>query len=136
MESVINDKSMNDDQALNKSAVTGVPNAAVDPNVQDGSGDVSSSDGTGVQRDVAGANKTGPAPSAGETAGYAGSDVTGGDLTAHQNAGAALDASVAQRGEEQQMLQQQIQGNVAQQTTDLNPHAEEPEGASKTETTQ
>ena len=135
MESAINDKSMNDDQAMNKSAVTGVPNAAVDPNVQAESGDPSSSEGTGVQRDVAGAEKTGPGPSAGETAGYAGSDVTGGDLTAHQNAGAALDASVAQRGEEQQMLQQQIQGNVAQQTTDLKPSAADPEnGQASTDT--
>ncbi len=135
MESAINDKSMNDDQAMNKSAVTGVPNAAVDPNVQAESGDPSSSEGTGVQRDVAGAEKTGPGPSAGETAGYAGSDVTGGDLTAHQSAGAALDASVAQRGEEQQMLQQQIQGNVAQQTTDLKPSAADPEnGQASTDT--
>ena len=132
MESAINDRSMNDDQAMNKSSVTGVPNAAVDPNVQAESGDPSSSKGSGVQRDVLGAEKTGPAPSAGEMAGYAGSDVTGGDLTAHHDAGAAMDASLQQRGAEQQMQQQQVAGEVASQTTDLKPHSANPEDGTPT----
>ena len=115
MESAINDKSMDKSETLNKSDVTGVPSNANDPKMD-----------SGVQSDVAGSEKSGPAPSAGEMAGHAGSDVTGGDLTAHQDAGAAMDDSVAQRDDEQQMLQQQMQGNVAQQTVDLKPSAANP----------
>ena len=116
MKIAINDKSMEKSETLNKSDVTGVPSNANDPKVD-----------SGVQHDVQGSEKSGPAPSAGETAGYAGSDVTGGDLTAHQDAGAAMDASVAQRGAEQEMWAQQNAGEVAQQTVDLKPDASHPE---------
>lgn len=117
MESVLNDKSMDKSETLNKSDFTGVPSNANDPKVDNG-----------VQSDVSGAAKSGPAPSAGETSGYAGSDVTGGDLTAHHDAGVAMDEMLANRLDEQQMWQQQNAGEVAQQTVDLKPAAAHPDG--------
>lgn len=117
MKAAINDKSMDKSETLDKSDVTGVPSNANDPKVD-----------SGVQRDVQGSQKSGPAPAAGEMAGHAGSDVTGGDLTAHHDAGAAMDASIAQRSAEQKMWAQQNMGEVAQQTVDLKPDAAHPEG--------
>lgn len=117
MKTAINDKSMNKSETLNKSDVTGVPSNANDPKVD-----------SGVQRDVQGSEKSGPAPAAGEMAGHAGSDVTGGDLTAHHDAGAAMDASLEQRAEEQQLWQQQNAGEIGAQTVDLKPAAAHPEG--------
>ncbi len=116
MESVLNDKSMDKSETLNKADYTGVPSNANDAKMD-----------SGVQNDVAGSEKSGPAPSAGETAGLAGSDVTGGDLPAYRDAGVAMDEVLANRHDEQQMQQQQIQGNVAQQTTNLKPAAAHPE---------
>ncbi len=117
MKTAINDKSMDKSETLNKSDVTGVPSNANDPKVE-----------SGVQGDVQGSQKSGPAPAAGEMAGHAGSDVTGGDLTAHHDAGAAMDASLVQRGAEQEMWALQNAGEVGEQTVDLKPDATNPEG--------
>ncbi|HVF84559.1 MAG TPA: nucleotide exchange factor GrpE, partial [Abditibacteriaceae bacterium] len=116
MKIAINDKSMEKSETLDKSDVTGVPMNSNDPKVD-----------SGVQRDVQGSEKSGPAPAAGETAGYAGSDVTGGDLTAHQDAGAAMNASLEQRAEEQEYWKQQNAGEIGAQTVDLKPAAAHPE---------
>lgn len=116
MESVLNDKSMDKSETLNKSDYTGVPSHSNDTKMD-----------SGVQDDVQGSEKSGPSPSAGETAGYAGSDVTGGDLTAPQDADAALDEMLTNRNDEQKMQQRQIKGEVAQQTVDLKPAAAHPE---------
>ncbi len=116
MQSAINDKSMDKTETLNKSDVTGVPSNANDAKMD-----------SGVQGDVQGSQKSGPAPAAAETAGHAGSDVTGGDLTAHHDAGAAMQANLDQRNATAEVQQQQGLGNIANQTENLKPAAAHPE---------
>lgn len=51
----------------------------------------------------------------------------GGERTAPQDAGAVMDRNLDERGQEQATLQQQMSGEVGQQTVDLKPSAGSPE---------
>lgn len=64
---------------------------------------------------------------AGETAGHAGSDVSGGEMTAPQSAGAMLKRTLNDRTDEGAMSQQQQLGQVALQNDKLKPAAAHPE---------
>lgn len=66
-------------------------------------------------------------PVAGEVAGLSGADVTGGDLTPHQDAGDALEEVTQTRRGESAMWEQQQRGEVSTQTHDLKPSSANPE---------
>ena len=80
-----------------------------------------------AETNVDGENKPGLGNVASEVAGYAGANVTGGDLTGVHDAGVDMAENLARRGAEQQMWNQQQDGTVGAQTVDLKPAAAHPE---------
>ncbi len=73
---------------------------------------------------------------AGETAGFAGSDVSGGEMTSPQSADEAVEKHIASRDEEQQMFRRQMQGEVGMQNHDLKPSPAHPSDGMPENTTE
>lgn len=63
-----------------------------------------------------------------EIEGPGGINMTGGDLTPHQNAGEKMDNANDERHGEQRMERRQMAGGVEQQTQVRNPSASNPDG--------
>jgi hypothetical protein len=72
---------------------------------------------------------------AGETAGHAGSDVSGGEMTAPQSADAMLRRTLGDRADEGDMGAQQQMGQVEVQNDKLKPAAGHPESGLPTNPT-
>lgn len=63
-----------------------------------------------------------------EVAGPGGANMTGGDVTPHQNAGEVADAATHERSEDQKMEERQAAGEVGKQREDLHPAAKDSVG--------